>query len=107
MKRTLLNSPHARLRVAGRNLAAQSQSWRDLDLRAKAFISLVVAVGTGVLLDAAINPTSKNIAQFICYLLIAILAARLKVHLPANTGTLSVDFLFSLSRMLEVSLTET
>src|SRR5438874_7763887 len=79
MKRTPLNSPHARLRVAGRNLAAQSQSWRDLDLRAKALISLVVAVGTGVLLYAAVYPTSKNIAQFICYLLIAILAARLKV----------------------------
>src|SRR5437773_960191 len=96
MKRTLLNSPHARLRVAGRNLAAQSQSWRDLDLRAKAFISLVVAVGTGVLLYAAVYPTSKNIAQFICYLLIAILAARLKVHLPGITGTMSVNFLFIL-----------
>jgi diguanylate cyclase (GGDEF)-like protein/putative nucleotidyltransferase with HDIG domain len=88
-------------------LAAQSQSWRDLDIRAKAFISLVVAVGTGVLLDAAINPTSKNIAQFICYLLIAILAARLKVHLPGITGTMSVNFLFILLGVLELSLTET
>src|SRR6266480_3039003 len=107
MKRTLLNSPHARLRVAGRNLAAQSQSWRDLDLRAKAFISLVVAVGTGVLLYAAVYPTSKNIAQFICYLLIAILAARLKVHLPGITGTMSVNFLFILLGVLELSLPET
>src|SRR5438445_5817715 len=107
MKRTPLNSPHARLRVAGRNLAAQSQSWRDLDLRAKAFISLVVAVGTGVLLYAAVYPTSKNIAQFICYLLIAILAARLKVHLPGITGTMSVNFLFILLGVLELSLPET
>src|SRR5436305_5447610 len=107
MKRTPLNSPHARLRVAGRNLAAQSQSWRDLDLRAKAFISLVVAVGTGVLLDAAINPTSKNIAQFICYLLIALLASRLKVHLPGITGTMSVNFLFILLGVVELSLPET
>src|SRR5216110_87159 len=107
MKRTLLSSPHARLRVAGRNLAAQSQSWRDLDLRAKAFISLVVAVGTGVLLYAAVYPTSKNIAQFICYLLIAILAARLKVHLPGITGTMSVNFLFILLGVLELSLPET
>src|SRR5438477_10770844 len=106
MKRTLLNSPHARLRVAGRNLAAQSQSWRDLDLRAKAFISLVVAVGTGVLLYAAVYPTSKNIAQFLCYLLIAILAARLKVHLPGITGTMSVNFLFVLLGILELSLEE-
>src|SRR5436305_5170617 len=107
MKRTPLNSPHARLRVAGRNLAAQSQSWRDLELRAKAFISLVVAVGTGVLLYAAVYPTSKNIAQFICYLLIAILAARLKVHLPGITGTMSVNFLFILLGVLELSLPET
>ena len=107
MKRTPLNSPHARLRVAGRNLAAQSQSWRDLDLRAKALISLVVAVGTGVLLYAAVYPTSKNIAQFICYLLIAILAARLKVHLPGITGTMSVNFLFILLGILELSLPET
>src|SRR5437667_536240 len=107
MKRTPLNSPHALLRVAGRNLAAQSQSWRDLDLCAKAFISLVVAVGTGVLLYAAVYPTSKNIAQFICYLLIAILAARLKVHLPGITGTMSVNFLFILLGVLELSLPET
>src|SRR5712691_3279424 len=107
MKRTPLNSPHARLRVAGRNLAAQSQFWRDLDLRAKALISLVVAVGTGVLLYAAVYPTSKNIAQFICYLLIAILAARLKVHLPGITGTMSVNFLFILLGVLELSLPET
>src|SRR2546426_259026 len=107
MKRTPLNSPHARLRVAGRNLAAQSQSWRDLDLRAQALISLVVAVGTGVLLYAAVYPTSKNIAQFICYLLIAILAARLKVHLPGITGTMSVNFLFILLGVLELSLPET
>src|SRR2546429_9149047 len=107
MKRTPLNSPHARLRVAGRNLAAQSQSWRDLDLRAKALISLVVAVGTGVLLYAAVYPTSKNIAQFICYLLIAILASRLKVNLPGITGTMSVNFLFILLGILELSFTET
>src|SRR6266550_480221 len=107
MKRTPLNSPHARLRVAGRNLAAQSQSWRDLDLRAKALISLVVAVGTGVLLYAAVYPTSKNIAQFICYLLIAILASRLKVNLPGITGTMSVNFLFILLGILELGFTET
>src|SRR5438046_9398769 len=90
MTRTPLNSPHARLRVAGRNLAAQSQSWRDVDLRAKALISLVVAVGTGVLLYVAVYPTRKNIAQFLCYLLIAILAARLKVQLPSIPLTLSL-----------------
>jgi diguanylate cyclase (GGDEF)-like protein/putative nucleotidyltransferase with HDIG domain len=60
-----------------------------------------------VLLYGAINPTSKNIAQFICYLLIAILAARLKVRLPGITGTMSVNFLFILLGILELGFAET
>src|SRR2546427_7487392 len=52
-------------------------------------------------------PYEQNIAQFICYLLIAILAARLKVHLPGITGTMSVNFLFILLGVLELSLPET
>jgi diguanylate cyclase (GGDEF)-like protein/putative nucleotidyltransferase with HDIG domain len=84
-----------------------SQSWRELSLGAKAFISLVVVAGTCVLLYGAIRPTSKNIAQFICYLLIAILAARLKVRLPGITGTMSVNFLFILLGILELGFAET
>ncbi|OLE58102.1 MAG: hypothetical protein AUG13_00725 [Chloroflexi bacterium 13_1_20CM_2_59_7] len=74
---------------------------------AKLFISLVVTAGTGVLLYGAIKPTSRNIAQFICYLLIAILASRLKVNLPGITGTMSVNFLFILLGVLELSFAET
>ena len=55
----------------------------------------------------ATRPTSKNIAQFICYLLIAILAARLKVRLPGITGTMSVNFLFILLGILELGFAET
>jgi diguanylate cyclase (GGDEF)-like protein/putative nucleotidyltransferase with HDIG domain len=84
-----------------------SQSWRELSFGAKAFISLVVVAGTCVLLYGAIRPTSKNIAQFICYLLIAILAARLKVRLPGITGTMSVNFLFILLGILELGFAET
>jgi diguanylate cyclase (GGDEF)-like protein/putative nucleotidyltransferase with HDIG domain len=64
-------------------------------------------LGTCVLLYGAIRPTSKNIAQFICYLLIAILAARLKVRLPGITGTMSVNFLFILLGILELGFAET
>ena len=63
--------------------------------------------GTCVLLYGAIRPTSRNIAQFICYLLIAILAARLKVRLPGITGTMSVNFLFILLGILELGFAET
>jgi len=74
---------------------------------AKVFISLVVVAGTGALLYGAINPTSKNISKFICYLLVALLASRLKVNLPGITGTMSVNFLFILLGVLELSFAET
>src|SRR6476660_680132 len=90
-----------------RDVGSGSQRWRELTLGAKVFISLVVMAGTCVLLYAAIHPTSRNIAQFICYLLIAILAARLKVRLPGITGTMSVNFLFILLGILELGFTET
>src|ERR1700693_2272636 len=90
-----------------RDVVNRSQNWRDLTPGAKLLISLVVTAGTGVLLYAAINPLSKNIAQFICYLLIAILASRLKVNLPGITGTMSVNFLFILLGILELSFTQT
>ena len=84
-----------------KDVVNRSQNWRGLTPGAKLLISLVVAAGTGVLLYGAIHPTSKNIAQFICYLLIAILASRLKVNLPGITGTMSVNFLFILLGILE------
>jgi len=74
---------------------------------AKLFITLVVLTGLGTLTYAAIHQSSKNIAEFICYLGIAILASRLKVNLPGITGTLSVNFLFILIGVLELSYTET
>jgi len=90
-----------------KDVVNRSQNWRGLTPGAKLLISLVVAAGTGVLLYGAIHPTSKNIAQFICYLLIAILASRLKVNLPGITGTMSVNFLFILLGVMDLSLAET
>jgi diguanylate cyclase (GGDEF)-like protein/putative nucleotidyltransferase with HDIG domain len=91
----------------GSELAGQPQSWRDLTPNAKAFIGMVVVLGTAVLLYGAIHQSSKNIAEFICYLGIAILASRLKVNLPGITGTMSVNFLFILLGILQLSVSET
>jgi diguanylate cyclase (GGDEF)-like protein/putative nucleotidyltransferase with HDIG domain len=90
-----------------RGLPAHSRSWRGLSVLAKLYISLVVIAGLGTLLYGAIHQSSKNIAEFICYLGIAILASRLKVNLPGITGTLSVNFLFILIGVLELSFSET
>jgi diguanylate cyclase (GGDEF)-like protein/putative nucleotidyltransferase with HDIG domain len=74
---------------------------------AKVLIALVVIAGLAVLLFAAVHPTSRNIAKFTCYLLVALLASRLQVYLPGVTGTMSVNFLFILLGILELSFAET
>lgn len=88
-------------------MAGRSPSWRDLSVGAKAFVSFVVLIGLSVLVYGAIHPTSRNTAKFICYLLVALLASKLKVHLPGITGTMSVNFLFILLGILELSFVET
>jgi diguanylate cyclase (GGDEF)-like protein/putative nucleotidyltransferase with HDIG domain len=87
-------------------MSASTQSWRGLPVGAKAFIGLVIAVGMVFLLQAAAHQNSLNIAEFICYLGIAILASRLRVTLPGITGTLSVNFLFILVGVAELSYSE-
>src|SRR5712671_3909141 len=89
------------------SLPNRSRSWRGMSVPAKAFVALIVVAGTATLLQGAIHQTSKNIAEFICYLGIAILASRLKVNLPGITCTLSVNFLFILIGVLELSFAET
>src|SRR6201997_5350316 len=88
-------------------LPERSRSWKVLSVPAKLFIALVVLAGLGTLIYGGIHQSSRNIAEFICYLGIAILASRLKVNLPGITGTLSVNFLFVLIGVLELSFTET
>ncbi|HZW91632.1 MAG TPA: diguanylate cyclase [Candidatus Eremiobacteraceae bacterium] len=87
-------------------MSTQEQSWKGLPIGAKAFIGLVITIGTASLLQAAIHQSSKNIAQFICYLGVAVLASRLRVTLPGITGTLSVNFLFILVGIAELSYSE-
>ncbi len=89
-----------------RRMSASAHSWKSLSFDAKVFIAVVIAAGTASLLLAAIHQSSKNIAEFICYLGIAILASRLRVTLPGITGTLSVNFLFILVGIAELSYSE-
>ncbi len=49
---------------------------------------------------------SENPLKFSCYLAIALAASRLKVNLPGIAGTMSVNFLFLLLGVLELSLPE-
>jgi diguanylate cyclase (GGDEF)-like protein/putative nucleotidyltransferase with HDIG domain len=70
------------------------------------FISVVVLCGTAVLTYSVLHGKSENPLKFFCYLVIALAASRLKVNLPGITGTMSVNFLFLLLGVLELSLSE-
>jgi diguanylate cyclase (GGDEF)-like protein/putative nucleotidyltransferase with HDIG domain len=87
-------------------MSTSAHSWKGLPIGAKAFVGLVIAAGMASLLEGAIHQSSKNIAEFICYLGIAILASRLRVILPGITGTMSVNFLFILVGIAELSYSE-
>jgi diguanylate cyclase (GGDEF)-like protein/putative nucleotidyltransferase with HDIG domain len=50
---------------------------------------------------------SADLTRFICYLAVALLASVLKVQLPGIDGTMSVNFLFILMGVMELSLAET
>jgi diguanylate cyclase (GGDEF)-like protein/putative nucleotidyltransferase with HDIG domain len=74
---------------------------------AQGFIAVVAAAGTCVLVWGALHWSSSDPLKFLCYTVVALLASRLKVHLPGITGTMSVNFLFILLGVVELSLPET
>jgi len=73
---------------------------------ARAFIAGMALVGTVCLLGAVWHWHSSDPIKFGCYLIAALLASSLKVSLPGIEGTLSVNFLFTLLGILELSLPE-
>jgi len=76
-------------------------------LVARVFIAVVLVCGTTVLTYSVLHGKSANPLKFFCYLVIALAASRLKVNLPGITGTMSVNFLFLLLGVLELSFPET
>ncbi|MGB8775279.1 MAG: diguanylate cyclase [Terriglobales bacterium] len=74
---------------------------------ARAFIAVVLICGTSVLTYSVLHAKSASPLKFFCYLVIALAASRLKVNLPGITVTMSVNFLFLLLGVLELSLPET
>ncbi len=79
----------------------------SLPIRAKVYIAVVVAAGTVAFALAFLRWQSHDPLKFVCYVVIALLAATMKVRLPGMESTLSVHFLFVLLGILELSLAET
>jgi diguanylate cyclase (GGDEF)-like protein/putative nucleotidyltransferase with HDIG domain len=74
---------------------------------AKAFIALMAIAAMVCFAFAATHWQSSNPIKFSCYLLVALLTSSLKIKLPGINGTMSVNFLFILLGVLELSFAET
>src|ERR1700686_2407304 len=74
---------------------------------ARAFIATMALAGVVCFALAFSHWHSSDSVKFACYLIAALLASSLKVSLPGIEGTLSVNFLFTLLGILELSLPET
>lgn len=80
-------------------------SWRSI--AAQAFVGAMTLAGCICLVFAFREWHAINPLKFFCYLIVAVLASPLKVTLPGIEGTLSVNFLFTLLGILELTLPET
>lgn len=73
---------------------------------AQFFIAIVLLSGLAVLANAVLHAQSVDHVRFVSFLLVACLAARLKVKLPGLTGSMSVNLPFILVAAAEMSPSE-
>ena len=78
-----------------------------LSIQTKLFVGVTASLGVVTLGYALSHWQSHDPMRFACYLAVAILASGLKVQLPGIDGTMSVNFLFILLGVMELSLPET
>lgn len=73
---------------------------------ARMFVALIAISGLLVLGNAVLSTRSVPTGRFVSFLLVACLAARLKIKLPGLNGTMSVNLPFILLAAVEMSLAE-
>jgi putative nucleotidyltransferase with HDIG domain len=76
-------------------------------LRARVYIAGMLLAALGCYALGFAHWQSSDPVKFACYVAAAMLAAMFKVTLPGIEGTLSVNFIFTLLGILEMSLPET
>jgi diguanylate cyclase (GGDEF)-like protein/putative nucleotidyltransferase with HDIG domain len=74
---------------------------------AKLFTAVLTLMAVGCFAQAGMHWRSSDPTKFLCYLAVALLASSLKIKLPGINGTMSVNFLFILLGVLELSFGET
>ena len=75
--------------------------------QAKIYIACVIALGTAALLNGVSEWQPHEPMRLLCYLVVAGIAACLKVRLPGITGTMSVLFIVLLAGIVELDLPQT
>src|SRR6202451_40001 len=75
------------------------------ELRVRVFVGGMATAALASFAWGFAHWQSTDTLKFVCYMIAALLASPLKVSLPG--GTLSVNFLFTLLGILEMSLPET
>jgi hypothetical protein len=73
---------------------------------ARIFVALIVISGLLVLGDAVLSAKSMPTARFAAFLLVACVAARLRIKLPGVTGTMSVNLPFILVAAAQMNTAE-
>jgi len=73
---------------------------------ARVFIALIVISGLCVLGDAILSAHSIYVLRFVVFLVVACIAARLRLKLPGLTGSMSVNLPFILVAAAEMSSLE-
>src|SRR5580700_9038937 len=81
-------------------------SWAR-QIGARAYIAGMALAAVGCFVLSLFYWHSSDPVKFVCYLVAALLASSFKVSLPGIEGTLSMNFLFTLVGVLEMSLPET
>ena len=76
-------------------------------LSARLFVAAIVTVGIAAMLTGLVQFQSPDLPKFLSYLVIALAASVLKVKLPGITSTMSVNFLFVLVGIIELTVPET
>ena len=75
-------------------------------ISARVFIALIVISGLCVLGDAILSAHSIYVLRFVSFLVIACIAARLRLKFPGLTGSMSVNLPFILVAVAEMSFLE-
>src|ERR1051326_3685819 len=73
---------------------------------ARIFVALIVISGLLILGDAVLNVKSVPTAKFLVFLLVACVAARLRIKLPGVTGPMSVNLPFILVAAAQMNTAE-